>query len=246
MINIDMNQEVWYDNKVVKFIKESDECGGMSIIEINGKKTHAYTKGIYTLEQISNMFTKETPLAFVGQGKAGIIDKLIQKENSLDSDVEELFKSKRIFHTNNMNFSHKEYNTVRQALQPKSISDEEIKVLFDAIRNQPNAHSIYLGKEKLLEILLRPLEQAFINMQEELINKRSRLKMEEQEKGIVLKERNYHKSKLEKAREEVTNMMIEFDEMGFEVTTTTPNTIQEIKKRYFAPINNILGDEKNE
>ena len=220
MINIDMNQEVWYDNKVVKFIKESDECGGISIIEINGKKTHAYTKGIYTLEQISNMFTKETPL---------------------DSEIEGMFKTKYTGFDDKgkilLAYSSEQINTIRLALQPKSIGDEEIKGILEGLIEIST-----LRKNDIIGDMLG----SFTKLKQHIIN------MQEENRGYLMQVTEYgyadmqKKDKLEKAREEVTNMMIEFDEMGFEVTTTTPNTIQEIKERYFAPINNILGDEKNE
>ena len=53
--------KVWFDNKVVTFIKESKECGGMSIIEIDGVKTHAVTKALFTLDKIFTMFNINQP-----------------------------------------------------------------------------------------------------------------------------------------------------------------------------------------
>ncbi len=46
------------------------------------------------------------------------------------------------------------------------------------------------------------------------------------------------------ARQEVINMMIEFDEAGLTPTTTTPLTIAEFKEQYFKRLLFILGKDR--
>jgi len=74
-----------------------------------------------------------------------------------------LFESKRRFDSNKMNFTHEEYIVIEQALQPKSISDGEIKELLKEMEMGWDMNAAY------------QLEQYIVNMQEEIELTRARL-----------------------------------------------------------------------